>query len=237
MKDVLYIVIPAYNEEENIRELIDMWYPVIERHDGDGKSRLLVIDDGSKDATPAILAELGKDRPLLQTVTKPNGGHGPAVIFGYRQALLQGADYIFQTDSDLQTLAEEFEPFWKRRRQYDAVLGMRPDRGDGASRKFVENTLRFILFLNFGVSVPDANAPFRLMKRHLLEKYLDRLPEDYNLPNVMLTAFFAYYHENICFRKITFRPRQGGKNSINIRKIIGIGKRSLQDFRTFKKQL
>ena len=87
------------------------------------------------------------------------------------------------------------------------------------------------------MSVPDANAPFRLMKRELLEKYLDRLPEDYNLPNVMLTTFFAYYHENICFRKITFRPRQGGKNSINIRKIIGIGKKSLQDFRTFKKQL
>ena len=237
MKDILYIVIPAYNEEENMRDLIDDWYPVIESHDGDGNSRLLVINDGSRDATGEILAELQNTHPLLETVEKPNGGHGPAVIFGYRYALQHGAGYIFQTDSDGQTLASEFEAFWQRRRKYDAVLGMRPDREDGASRKAVENTLRMILRVLFHVSVPDANAPFRLMKRELLEKYLDRLPEDYNLPNVMLTTFFAYYHENICFRRITFRPRQGGKNSINIRKIFRIGARGVQDFLKFRREM
>lgn len=237
MRESLYIVIPAYNEEKNLRKLIEQWYPVIEKHEGEGKSRLLVVNDGSTDATSEILAELEKTRPLLQTVTKTNGGHGPALICGYRMALEQGADYIFQTDSDLQTLAEEFEPFWERRGKYDAVLGMRPDRQDGRARLFVENTLRFILFLIFHVRVPDANAPYRLMKRILLEKYLSRLPEDYNLPNVMLTTFFAYYHENICFRRITFRPRQAGKNSINIRQIAKIGARSLHDFRALRKQM
>lgn len=43
MSDILYIVIPAYNESQNIRQLINDWYPVIEKHNGNGKSRLIII--------------------------------------------------------------------------------------------------------------------------------------------------------------------------------------------------
>lgn len=60
------------------------------------------------------------------------------------------------------------------------------------------------------VSVPDTNAPFRLMKAETVKKYLGRLPSDYNLPNIMMTAYFAYYKEKICFKEITFKPRQAG---------------------------
>lgn len=45
----LYIVIPAYNERDNIYQVLDDWYPVVEKHCGGGESRLVVIDDGSKD--------------------------------------------------------------------------------------------------------------------------------------------------------------------------------------------
>ena len=40
--DILYIVVPAYNEAANIRQLVDGWYPVVEKHNGDGLSRLVV---------------------------------------------------------------------------------------------------------------------------------------------------------------------------------------------------
>ncbi len=70
---------------------------------------------------------------------------------------------------------------------------------------------------------PDANAPFRLMKREILEKYIGRFADDYNLPNAMLTTFFAYYNENFRFANVSFKPRQAGKNSINMKKIIKIG--------------
>ena len=153
-------------------------------------------------------------------------------------ALEHGADWIFQTDSDGQTNPKEFEEFWNLRQEYDAVLGNRQGtRQDGSSRKFVENTLRFILKLTFGVSVPDANAPFRLMKRNLVEKYLRKMPEDFNLPNVMLTTYFTYFHEKIAFRTITFKPRQGGVNSINIRKIFRIGWKALGDFRNLRRHI
>ena len=176
-------------------------------------------------------------RPEIIPLTKPNSGHGATLLFGYRYALEHGADYIFQTDSDGQTDPEEFAAFWALRHDYDAVLGMRPHRKDGLSRKFVERVLCLTLRAIFGVSVPDANAPFRLMKADLLRKYLAKLPEDYNLPNVMLTTYFAYFHEHIAFREITFRPRQAGKNFINLHRIFKIGCQAVKDFVRFRRDM
>ena len=235
--DILYIVVPAYNEEMNIEKLVRDWYPVILAHDGGGSSRMVVVNDGSTDATWETLNMLAADYPLLIPVTKPNGGHGSAVIFGYRYALESGADYIFQTDSDGQTDPSEFAAFWKRRGKYDAILGNRTVRGDGRSRAFVERVVCMLLFLYFGVKVPDANAPFRLMKTSVVAEYLDRFPEDYNIPNIMLTAFFAYDHVKLAFREISFRPRQGGTNSLNIKGIAKIGWGALGDFAGFKKDM
>ena len=75
------------------------------------------------------------------------------------------------------------------------------------------------------------------MKRELLEKYISRMPEDYFLPNVMLTTYFVYFKEKIKFIDISFRPRQGGTNSINFKKIIKVGWQSLRDFRNFRKHI
>lgn len=234
----LYIIIPAYNEESNIEQLVEDWYPVIERHDGGGQSRLVIINDGSKDDTYTILQALAQNKPLLLPLTKPNGGHGPTVLFGYRYALEQKADWVFQTDSDGQTNSAEFDFFWKLRENYDAILGDRQSsRQDGASRIFVENILRLILKAIFGVGVPDANAPFRLMEVGLVEKYIERMPEGFNLPNVMLTTYFVYFKENIKFERISFKPRQGGINSINLKKIIKIGWKALGDFNNLKKKI
>lgn len=233
----LYIIVPAYNEAENIRQLIDDWYPIVEKHNGDGASRLVIINDGSRDNTYEIMQEYAKNRPLLLPLTKPNGGHGPTLLYGYRYAIENGADWIFQTDSDGQTNPAEFGQFWELRNTYDAIIGSRSDRQDGASRKFVEQTLLAILRMTFGVKIPDSNAPFRLMKRELVEKYIKKMPEDFNLPNVMLTTYFAYFKEKVKFVEITFKPRQAGTNSINIKKIIKIGWKALGDFRYLKKHI
>ncbi len=237
MNDTLYIIIPAYNEENNIVNCIDDWYPVIEAHNADGCSRLVVVDDGSKDSTHDILCNLAKDRDLLIPLTKTNGGHGSALIYGYRYAVEQGADWIFQTDSDGQTDPNEFETFWKCRDANDAVIGIRPDRRDGISRKFVENVVCILLKIIFGVKVKDANAPYRLMRSELASKYIDRIPEDFNIPNIMLTTYCVYYKERTEFIPISFIPRQQGKSSINIKKIVRIGLKAISDFRVLKKNM
>lgn len=233
----LYIIIPAYNEELNIEKTIKQWYSIIEKHNGGGQSCIVVVNDGSTDQTGHILHQLAKFMPLLKPLEKKNGGHGSSVLYGYNYAIKMGADYIFQTDADGQTNPDEFESFWKRKDQYDAVIGKRLARGDGQLRKLVENTVCFLLRIIFGVKVPDANAPFRLMKTELVKKYITKLPENYNLPNIMMTTYFVYYHENVCFHEITFIPRQGGLNSINAKKIVKIGWNALGDFRSFRKDM
>ena len=233
--DKLYVVMPAYNEEENIKAVIDAWYPVVEKIGGG--SKLVVVNDGSKDKTYELMQEYAKDKPALVPLNKQNSGHGPTVLYAYRYAINERADYIFQTDSDGQTNPEEFDNFWSQRNEYDAVIGNRVSRGDGKSRKFVENMVCLLLRLYFGVKVSDANAPFRLMKAELVEKYIGKLREDYNLPNIMFTTYFAYFKENIKFEVISFKPRQAGTNSINIKKIVKIGWKALGDFRYLKKHI
>lgn len=233
--DKLYVVLPAYNEEANIVDVVNEWYPVL-----DGKSeesRMVIADGGSTDNTLQILYDLQKSYPKLEVFSKPGTDHGTKLIFLYDYAIKQKADYIFQTDSDGQTRAEEFEQFWNLRNEYEAILGNRSDREDGQSRVIVENVLRFILRLFFGAKIPDANAPFRLMKTELVKKYIYSLPVDYNLPNAMLAAYFDCFHENVKYLYVTFRPRQGGKNYINIRRIFKIGWGSLGSFYKFRKDM
>ena len=226
----LFIVIPAYNEAENIERTVSEWYPIVESHNKEGQSRLVIINDGSKDNTYELICKLAQARPLLIPLTKPNGGHGSTVLYGYRYAIEHRADYMYQTDSDGQTDPAEFEKFWQIREGYDAIFGNRTSRGDGFSRAVVEKVLCAVLWTYFHVSVPDANAPFRLMKTDYVAEYLPLMPENYNLPNALMTAFGAYFHRKIRFIPISFKPRQGGTNSINIRKIVKIGRQALHDF-------
>ena len=233
--DTLYIVMPAYNEEANMEQVVRAWYPAL-----NGKSpasRLVIADSGSTDRTHEILENLRKECPQLEILSDTGKQHGPKVIALYDYAIRQGADWIFQTDSDGQTNPAEFEKFWSLRERYAGIFGHRKVRGDGAARAFVERVVCFLLRLYFGVSVPDANAPFRLMRADTVAKYLPRLPEDYNLPNIMMTTYFAYYQEPMTFREITFRPRQGGTNSIDIAKIVKIGWKALGDFRSLKRDM
>ncbi len=233
----LYIVIPAYNEEENIEKCVNDWYPIVEKYGETDGSRLVIVNDGSKDKTYDILCRLAQDRPFLCALNKENGGHGPALIFGYRHAIEQGADYVFQTDSDGQTEPGEFAAFWEERDKYDAIIGERLVREDGKSRKFVEDVVCILLRIFFGVKAKDANAPFRLMKADIMKKYLDKLPSDFNIPNIMITTYFLYYKDNIVFKPISFKNRNIGKTSINIKKIVKIGIKALKDFYVLKKDM
>lgn len=234
-KDTLYIVMPAYNEEETIENVIKDWYKILEL--GSNKSKIVVADNNSKDSTLKILKKLQKKYPKLDVIENKVKGHGPTVIKLYKYAIKNKADYIFQTDSDGQTDPNEFYKFWESKDSYDAILGNRAVREDGKSRKLIEKALCFILRIIFCVRLKDANAPYRLMKSNLVNKYINKFDEDYNLPNVMLSVYFKYYNEKMKYEVVSFKPRQGGKNSINIRKIIKIGFKAIKDFKKFRKDM
>lgn len=80
-EESLYIIIPAYNEEENIERCVDDWYPIVENTAADRNSRLVIINDGSKDNTYEKMVEMAKERPLLMVLSKTNGGHGSSVLY------------------------------------------------------------------------------------------------------------------------------------------------------------
>jgi glycosyltransferase involved in cell wall biosynthesis len=231
----LYIIIPAYNESETIRTVVEEWHEVAVQTGAE--SRLVVIDDGSRDSTYTLLKELAKELPQFIPISKPNSGHGATVLYGYHYALENGADYVFQTDSDGQTLPAEFRQFWEQRENYSALIGYRNNRKDGFSRVFVTKVLRFILLCVFRLNIVDANTPFRLIKAEILKKYLPLIPSGFNLSNIMLTVCLFKYNENVKFIPITFRPRQGGVNSINFKKIVKIGIQAVKDFRQIGKEL
>ena len=171
-------------------------------------------------------------------------GTAPEKFFANRKtagrfcyALSRHADYIFQTDSDGQTDSADFELFWKHRKRYDAIFGNRTRREDGASRIWIERILCLILKLYFGVSVPDANAPFRLMTAAYLREFLPKLPHDYVLPNALLTVMGVCAGRKTTFHEISFRPRRKGRNSVNYRRIFSIAVQALRGFGTIRARM
>jgi len=232
----VFIVMPAYNEAENIEDTIKQWYPVVEKLGG-ASSKLVIANDGSKDNTFAIMQSLKTKYPLLEPLDKPNSGHGATVLYLYRYAIKQGADYVFQTDSDGQTNPEEFWQMWVNRDKYDFQIGHRLGRQDGESRVFVTKILRLVVWMMFHEWVKDANTPFRLMRIDNLIPILQVIPQDYFLCNVAISAIAVKWKYKIGWYPITFKPRQGGVNSINLKRIFKIGWKALGDFRKINQQL
>ena len=233
--DKLFIVMPAYNEEANIRQVVSDWYPMVEM--AGGESRLVIFDDGSKDSTYDLTTRLREEYPKLTAITKPNSGHGATCLFAYRYAIEEEADYIFQTDSDGQTLPEFFPAFWEERGEYDMVIGSRETREDGLFRLIITRSLRLVIWLFFGVFVRDANLAYRLMKAPALKEAIELIPSDFNLSNVLVSVIFAKKGLRVKSIPVKVRPRQGGVNSVFAPQIIKIGFRGVRDLFNFRKTM
>jgi glycosyltransferase involved in cell wall biosynthesis len=226
---------PAYNEQDNIRTIVSEWHPVVEQIGS--LSRLLIVNDGSKDDTFRCLSDLQKHYPQLIAIDKTNSGHGATCLFAYRKAIDSNADFVFQTDSDGQTRPEDFGAFWEKRKEYDFIIGVRKERQDGFIRILVTRVLRLLVWLAFGEWVKDANTPFRLMKTNRLSEILKVVPEDFFLCNVAISTIAIKWKMRCKWLPITFRSRQGGINSINLKRIFKIGWKAIGDFRKINKNL
>jgi dolichol-phosphate mannosyltransferase len=231
----LYVIIPAYNEEESIEQVVKEWHEVVSKIGND--SRLVILNDGSKDKTMEILERMRPAFPDLNVINKKNSGHGPTCLMGYKYAIDNGSDFIFQTDSDGQTQAEDFWKFWEKKDECDLVIGFRSTRGDGAARWFVSRTLRLVLFGIFGTYAKDANTPFRLMRTDRLRKYIGMIPDDFFLTNSMLTILFIKSKEKIGWIKIDFEPRTGGTSSISFKRFFKIGLRTVKELFSIKNKI
>lgn len=219
----LLVVIPIYNEESNIADVIARWSETLRAL---GLSfQIVALDDGSRDRTHEILIEMENANPgLLCVIRKPNSGHGRTCRLGYDVAVNSSAEWILQIDSDGQCDPVFFPEFWQRRTEADCIFGVRVVRDDGWIRKLISTSCRLLTTVFTGKDLQDVNVPYRLMKRTALQSALKSVPPDFDLQNIALTLALKRRRDlRWLHLPIRFRARQGGRNSIDVGDILGKG--------------
>ena len=179
----LALVLPAFDEAARVGAVIAEWDAVLAALGLDYE--IHVYDDGSRDATPEILAGCAARHPRVSVIRQANRGHGPTLLRAYREA---GAEWIFQADADGEIPAEAFGALWERREQADLVLGRRAGRPQRAARRAVSALARAAVRALAGRGAGDVNVPFRLLRRSRWAPLLAELPDDLFAPNVAITA-------------------------------------------------
>jgi dolichol-phosphate mannosyltransferase len=237
MNVLLTVVMPAYNEQDCIEAVVTQWSNFLNQH-FPNRSRLIVVNDGSKDNTGKILDQLATQNPLLVAVTQPNGGHGNAAIYAYKKALELGTDYVFQTDSDDQFVCEDVMKLWEKRSESNFVMGYRQERFDAPFRLFVTRVLKYSLFFIYGTMIADSNIPFRLIKGSFLQKLLAQLPTPTPFaPNIFLAVMARKQGQNTFDIPITHKSRLTGEVSIRKMKLLKVCWQSFKELAAFRWEL
>ncbi|MEO5917123.1 MAG: glycosyltransferase family 2 protein [Luteolibacter sp.] len=218
----LLVVMPVFNEQDSVETVVTAWFGELDENLAE--FTLLVIDDGSTDATPEILRDLrSKHGPRLECIHRPNRGHGQTCVQGYRIAVDRGIPFVMQIDSDGQSDPRYFSKFWALRNDFDVIYGKRL-RQDGLRRIIASLVLRGLLRLFAGVDCVDANVPYRLMDTATCAEVFRSIPEDLFLANVGLAVMLR---KNRMIRHgvvpIGFPPRSGGEPSVPFSKFAAKG--------------
>jgi glycosyltransferase involved in cell wall biosynthesis len=161
----LTVSMPAYNEAENIRPMIDMVRAKVEPLVDD--LEIVVVNDGSSDNTGAIVRQISEEDRRVRLVDHPvNQGYGAAV----RDAVWAASkELIVFTDSDLQFDLSELERFLPRIKEADLVVGYRYARSDPWHRRFFGHGWSWLVNLLFGYTARDIDCAFKLFKRRVIE--------------------------------------------------------------------
>ena len=184
----LCAVMPVYNEEEIVGQVAEQW---LEALDGLGiHYELVAIVDGATDASEQVLRAVAERHRRLVVDAKPNSGHGPTILRGYRRGVVT-ADWVFQTDSDDEMPAASFGELWSIRHDVDAVIGIRTSRNQSAGRRAITRAARITARVAFGCRLADVNCPYRLMRSTGLAPLLASIPEDTFAPNVAISGMLA----------------------------------------------
>jgi dolichol-phosphate mannosyltransferase len=207
-----WVIMPVYNEEEAVPKVIKDWLKILKSTLGSDFT-FCAINDGSKDNTLNILNEIALHEKNVKVVDKPNSGHGQSCVFGYKLALENGAEWIFQMDSDGQCDPQYFPAVIEASKNQKVVYGYRKTRDDGTKRFLISRVVSLFAYLSTGVWVKDANVPYRLMHRSTLENYVNKIPSDFHLANILLSVIQQKFF-GISWVTIHFLNRAGGTPSV-----------------------
>jgi len=191
------IVIPAFNEELSIADLVTR----LKKQFRDD-TEIIVVDDGSRDQTAALAANAG-----AIVVTHPyNKGNGAAVKTGIRAA---NGDVVVLMDGDGQHDVKDINRLLQHLPEYDMVVGARNSDSEVTMHRKLANKI-YNAFASYVAKfeVKDLTSGFRAINRKYLIRYLYLLPNTFSYPTTITLAFLRSGH-SVKYVPIKTRYRQG----------------------------
>ena len=160
------VFFPAFNDAPSLRALIPRTVETLQSLAQDFE--IIVIDDGSADETPQVLADFEGQFPFLRVVCHPrNLGYGAALRSGFQAA---SKDLVFYTDGDGQyDVAELKDLFTRLDADVDFVNGYKIQRADSLSRTLIGKLYQGLVKALFRLHIKDVDCDFRLMRRQVIE--------------------------------------------------------------------
>ena len=163
------IIFPTFNERENIEKIVHAVLPL------DPRIHVLIVDDNSPDGTGEVADRLAEALPnvnVMHRVSKE--GLGKAYIAGFKWAIEQKFDYIFEMDADFSHGPEYLKDFLREIRQHDLVIGSRYISGVNVinwpmARLLLSYYANVYTRFVTGIPIRDATGGFKCFRREVLE--------------------------------------------------------------------
>jgi glycosyltransferase involved in cell wall biosynthesis len=232
MSEALAVIMPAYNEEDAIAEAVaEVQRHVLPRVD----AALVVVDDGSRDGTGAILDRIASQDPRVRVIHQVNGGHGSALLTGLRETR---SDFVLLLDSDRQIPLDDFPRWWQELAAgRDAVFGVRRLRHDPPIRLALTRVIRLAVRGLFGVRLADPNVPCKLFRRALWEEASPLIPPGTLAPSLFLAVFARARGWNVAEVDVHHRERATGEVSIKRWKLLRFCTDAFRQMLAFRRAL
>ncbi len=220
--ETLSLVIPVYNEQEAIGEVLHQWCSML-----DGLMidyGVYVYNDGSEDGTSEAIRKASEQisNGRIHLIDKTNSGHGPTILKGYRERANEST-WTFQMDSDNEMGPKGFELLWKQRFQYSFLLGTRAGREQAFPRKVMSFISRVVVHTLYGKTVWDVNSPYRLMRNADFAPLFESIPETTFAPNLLVSGYVGRNHLPFIEVPVPHHNRQTGEVSIKKWKLFKAG--------------
>lgn len=223
----LSIVIPTYNEAENIGKLIDHIFALpLELGD---KISVVVVDDNSQDGTQEALKRLqSRYHDKMKVVERTTErGRGTAGIVGFKECLKLPCDCIMEMDADFSHDPKHVPKFMAFIRHYDVVIGSRYVEGGYVSdwplsRKMISACSNLVYRFLLGTKIHDLSGGFKCYRYDVLQSL--HFDEFYSYGySIGIETLFRCYKRGYSFLEIpiAFRNRSKGKSKFRIREAIG----------------
>jgi glycosyltransferase involved in cell wall biosynthesis len=203
----LSVVLPAHNEEAAIAGTIQSVVSVLDEWGLDFE--VIVVNDGSKDRTQAIVEEIATNDRRVRLLNHPvNQGYGAALVSGF-EAVSGDKTLVFFMDSDGQFDIRDLERFFALIEEYDAVLGYRIHRQDTWVRKLNAWGWKMLVRLVFGLHVRDVDCAFKLYPARFFREH--RLETRGAMINTEILYKFTRAGYTYTERGVHHLPRHGGR--------------------------